>query len=380
MTVAFLTRDFSPGTSPPIPGGCAYYRCFLPMQAVGVPAQMGFPAWTGADGFGLMASRDRANFGYTTVVMKQLMERSLPYQIKAAQKLRQRVIVDVDDHYDALPESNQAFHITSPDFSRWQNRDIYREVIMLADDVVVTTPELFEHYSRLRGNVRIIRNAVLLDEFQQRKVSERKPVIGWVGGVPWRGGDLETLQAWLPDFLDEHDLMFHHSGHSDSSPSFAELSGVNPERVSTSPLVTLDNYMKTMFTFDIGIVPLNDIPFNRAKSFLKGLEYAAAGIPFVAQALPEYRLLESQGIGRTASTPEDWRWHMEALLDYEKRKKEARINRALVERFHTIQARSPEWQQLVTSQLVTSDAGVEPVVGTFAESPCGVEGAVLEVP
>lgn len=344
------------------------------MQAVGVPAQMGFPAWTGADGFGLMASQTTANFGYKTIVMKQLMERSLPYQIKAAKKLGQRIIVDVDDHYDALPESNQAFHITSPDFSKWQNRDIYREVIMLADEVVVTTPELFYHYSRMRDNVRIIRNAVLLDEFTPRKVTERKPVIGWVGGVPWRGGDLETLQAWLPDFLDEHDLMFHHSGHSDDAPSFAELTGVNPERVSTSPLVTLDNYMKTMFTFDIGIVPLNDIPFNRAKSFLKGLEYAAAGIPFVAQALPEYVLLQSQGIGRAASTAREWRWHMEALLDHEKRKREARINRDLVQRFHTIQARSPEWQA-----LVTLDAGVEPMVPTVPESPSGVEGAVLEI-
>lgn len=310
---------------------------------------MGFPAWTGVHGFGLMSSQTTGQFGYTTVVMKQLMERSLPYQMRAAQKLGQRIIVDVDDHYDALPESNQAFHITSPDFSKWQNREHYRAVIMQADAVTVATPELYEHYAAMRDNVTLIRNAVLLDEWQPRKVRDRKPVLGWVGGVPWRGGDLETLAEWLPDFLDEHDLMFHHSGHDDGSPSFVELTGVRPERVSTSPLVTLDLYMKTMFTFDIGLVPLTNIPFNRAKSCLKGLEYSAAGVPFVAQSLPEYRLLESQGIGRTASTADEWRAHMTALLDADTRRRDARNNLDAVRRFHSIQVRAAEWEALVAA-------------------------------
>ena len=31
-TVAFLTYDWSWGTKPLQPNGCAWYRCFLPMQ------------------------------------------------------------------------------------------------------------------------------------------------------------------------------------------------------------------------------------------------------------------------------------------------------------------------------------------------------------
>jgi len=56
-TVAFLTQDFTPNTRPPLPGGCAYYRCFLPMQAVGVDARMGYPAWTSEAGFGVCRLR-----------------------------------------------------------------------------------------------------------------------------------------------------------------------------------------------------------------------------------------------------------------------------------------------------------------------------------
>ena len=46
---------------------------------------------------------------------------------------------------------------------------------------------------------------------------------------------------------------------------------------------------------DTGIVPLQRSRFNEAKSNLKGLEYAALGVPFVASPTAEYeRLAESK--------------------------------------------------------------------------------------
>ncbi len=36
----------------------------------------------------------------------------------------------------------------------------------------------------------------------------------------------------------------------------------------------------------VGIAPLVDRPFNRSKSWIKGLEYSAFGLPFVASPLP----------------------------------------------------------------------------------------------
>jgi hypothetical protein len=40
----------------------------------------------------------------------------------------------------------------------------------------------------------------------------------------------------------------------------------------------------------VGLVPLTRGPFNEAKSYLKGLEYAAAGIPFIATPTEEYQV------------------------------------------------------------------------------------------
>ena len=345
-SIAWITQDFSANTNPPLPGGCAYYRCFLPMSAVGKRAatSMGYPAWTGEDGFGVKQSKNRALLGFDRVVIKLLMQRNTKSQMELAQALGQYIIVDVDDWYEELPESNQAHWVTDPKTSKFINRDHYRDVIMQADRVTVSTEFLRSKYAEMRDNVVLVRNTIDLSVTQKRPVVNRKPVIGWVGGVPWRGGDLETLQSWLPDFLEKHDLMFHHSGHKDDHKSFAELSGVDPARVTTSSMRPMNRYYLDLFNdYDIGIVPLNDIPFNHAKSNLKGIEYAASGIPFVAQALPEYRNLYKSGVGRIAETPEEWVAHLEELLDYKVRKREAAVNYSVVARKHTIETVADEW-------------------------------------
>jgi hypothetical protein len=79
---------------------------------------------------------------------------------------------------------------------------------------------------------------------------------------------------------------------------------------------------------DIGIVPLRDTPFNRAKSAIKGLEYAAAGVPFIAQNLDSYASLRNDlGVGRIAKRPTDWIRHIKELLDVDIRREEAARNR-----------------------------------------------------
>ena len=73
----------------------------------------------------------------------------------------------------------------------------------------------------------------------------------------------------------------------------------------------------------VGIVPLNSLPFNEAKSSVKGLEYAMTGIPFVAYASNEYKKLELEGSGNTAKKPMQWIKNMERLLDPAVRKEQA---------------------------------------------------------
>ena len=58
-------------------------------------------------------------------------------------------------------------------------------------------------------------------------------------------------------------------------------------------------------------------PSNDAKSDLKGLEYAASGIPFVASPSRPYRQLADDwgDCVRLANKPADWVKHLRRLLD-----------------------------------------------------------------
>ena len=346
MSIAFLTRDYN-GRFPDItPGGCSYYRCLLPMSVSGHKARMGMPAWDAKQGYGVRETETTGVFGFSTVVLKLIMDRWAPKQVELAKALGQRIIVDVDDYHDALTPDNIAYHKTHPDNNKIVNRDNYRQVIAAADTIVVSTPCLYELYKTQHPDVRMVRNGVNMLQFEKKKHTTAKPVIGWTGGTNYRNGDLEQLTAWLPEFLEEHDLIFHHAGHDPHAPSFADVVGLPTHRVTTSPITPIEYYALGLERFDIGIVPLSDIPFNHAKSNIKGLEYAAANIPFVASPLPEYALLNTYGVGALADTPDVWRSHMTALLDYTYRKKAAARARTVVAKEWSIEARAAEWKEV----------------------------------
>jgi len=78
--------------------------------------------------------------------------------------------------------------------------------------------------------------------------------------------------------------------------------------------LTLAQYYARMPYLDVGIVPLKPSGFNIGKSQLKGLDMAAAGVPFIASPLPAYRQLASDGIGWIADTPAEWEAKVHQLI------------------------------------------------------------------
>lgn len=351
-SVAFLTRDFSPGTNPLQPGGCAWYRCFLPMRELtehGWHTGMGIPDWDVGRGFGLRHTNDTTIAGWDVVVLKLLMDRETPHHVTQARKTGQRVVVDVDDFYAGLTPDNQAHMVTDPNVNPDRNRDHYERVIEAADVVITSTPFLRDWYTERHPDVRMVRNGIDMARWYRRKdAAGWRPTLGWVGGIPWRSGDLETLRDWLPQFVTENGLRLHHSGHLEDRPQkFWDKVGVPQESVSTFPMRPILAYPDLFDGFQIGMVPLTDIPFNHAKSTIKGLEYAAAGIPFVAAASPEYVRLAEMGVGRVAATPDDWIKHMTDLLDPKVRKREAARQRAIVSQEFSMTQRGHEWDQVL---------------------------------
>jgi hypothetical protein len=342
-SVAWITPDFTQAGDQMEPNGCAWYRMVLPSRVLakmGWETAVGMPAGNEEHGIGV-AHKDGMLSGWEITVLKLLMTSKTAALIRVMQGQGRRVVVDVDDFHYGLEDSNIASRSTNPHSNPDNNRAFLEQGIRQADTVTVSTQFLADFYSRRCRDVRVVRNALDVDRFTPI-VHGEDPVLGWVGGTLWRSGDIEILRDWLPAFVKDHKVLVHHSGHIPGDGNhFGIRAGV--KKVRTEPMCLIKDYPQKMFKMNIGLVPLNRVPFSEAKSNLKGLEYAASGIPFIATPTEEYRLLAESGIGRLAETPDEWRDHAIELLDPVVRAAEGARIRAIVERDWNIETKGDEW-------------------------------------
>lgn len=352
-TVVFLTYDWAFGTKPLQPNGCAWYRCYLPMielKNMGWETGMGFPGFNPEHGFGLLIPDKKAVHGWEIVVLKLMMLDSIVQNIPRAKELGQKIVIDIDDHHAGLEKTNLAYTATDPKTNPKNNRDHYFKSMELADALITSTPFLYEFYKKEYPNkpIYMVRNGIDPQYFNFRKdKSGNWPTVGWVGATPWRSNDLQTLNPFLGDFIDKKQWRFHHSGHIINAPTVEEQLGIPHKLYTSEGMQPILDYKKMFRRIDIGIVPLNDVEFNYAKSFIKGLEYAAAGVPFIATDLEEYSYLNKEfGVGRVAKDKDEWLNHLEELSNLKKRNIERQENMRIVKEFHTMEKRGPEWDQV----------------------------------
>jgi glycosyltransferase involved in cell wall biosynthesis len=95
------------------------------------------------------------------------------------------------------------------------------------------------------------------------------------------------------------------------SQATARVLGIPASHAVWRQWTSIEDYPEAVASLDVGIAPLMDSAFNRAKSFLKGLEYAALSVPFVHSPLPEYIWL---GAGVPAHNPRVWERELKRLL------------------------------------------------------------------
>jgi glycosyltransferase involved in cell wall biosynthesis len=115
---------------------------------------------------------------------------------------------------------------------------------------------------------------------------------------------------------------------------------------TSEPMKPIMTYPEMFRKIDVGIVPLSNVEFNEAKSFIKGLEYAAAGIPFIASPSSEYKYFAEKGVGRIANNQLEWVAHAEELLDPKIRKEERIKNRELVKEHFSMEQRGLDWEEV----------------------------------
>jgi glycosyltransferase involved in cell wall biosynthesis len=353
-TISFLTYDWSMGTKPLEPNGCAWYRCYLPMKELekhGWDAGLGFPGWNDDHGFGLLVPDDRAIHGWDIIVFKLIMLKTVAEKMNKAKEMGQKIVVDIDDWFEGLSKSNLAHKMTDPSKNENNNREHYMSIIDNADAIITSTPFLYDFYKNEKGkkNVYMVRNGIDVNRWQPRRDHSRwLPQFGWVGATPWRSNDLEEINPLFGQFLEKNRLSFHHAGHIKNANYAKDQLGIpNSVKTTEEPMQPISRYPQMFRKIDVGIVPLSDVGFNHAKSGIKGLEYSAAGVPWIASYSPEYAILEEQGIGRVAKNEREWMGHLEELLDPRVRKEDAERNLENVKKYQSMEIRGADWNEVM---------------------------------
>jgi len=186
------------------------------------------------------------------------------------------------------------------------------EMLKLAHVVTTTSPVLAEQYGAWGASeVRVVEN-YLPDYYAAVRAPrpDHELVIGWTAAEEHRY-DLEHLH--IRDTLER--LL---AAHPQVRVASAGLDlGLRGDRYTYTGIVQYPQLGQFVSGFDVGIAPIADIPFNRAKSNVKVKEYAAAGVPWLAAPIGPYAALGEKQGGRLV--PDDgWYEALERLVTDER--------------------------------------------------------------
>lgn len=259
---------------------------------------------------------------------------------KALQAFRDagvRVVVDLDDDLWALRADHVGYWHVHPKTSPDHNWTWVAKAMRHADTVTVTTEALRQRCLRFCDDVRVVPNGVPAAYLSIEPVDHDGVVVGWPGDPGTHPGDLGVLGPSIRQLVERTGARFNVIGIGDGVD---RILGVD---VDVYPWVPMNEYPAALTTFDVGVVPLLDHPFNQSKSWLKGLEMAAVGVPFVASPTGPYRLLAEEGAGLLADKPKHWLAHLTRLVnDPDERAQVAAAGRQVAARW-TIEARAGMW-------------------------------------
>lgn len=303
--------------------GCGHYRLIWPARAVGAALVLPGEPWVKARYRETPAGPRIHSLvevpEVDVVVMQRCAYRDTADIVPHLQAAGIAVVVDVDDDFTCIQSGNVAHDHYDPALSPDRNYEHLLRACQAADLVTVSTPALARRYGQ-HGRVAVLPNCVparYLSEHGLRRMAGRgegpltKLRVGWSGSLETHPGDLEVAAGSIGAVVRvrQAHTLFHTIG---TGKGVKEALGL-PHSTATG-WVDLAQYPTALAHLDVGVVPLQRCAFNRAKSWLKGLEMAAVGVPFVASALPEYERLARLGAGRLAARPVDWERELSALV------------------------------------------------------------------
>jgi glycosyltransferase involved in cell wall biosynthesis len=252
---------------------CGYYRLKLPFIQLAenghdVATHMG---WT----------EDARDY---PVIVGQRVSRGAALPIWRRLRAGHKLVYETDDDVWTIDRTNVAAHLTfDPEVM-----DAVDHAIEVAHMVTVSTEPLAEVLRKRHPNVWVLPNHIDQAMLDIERPRRDRVVVGWAGGDSHLR-DFAHVADELKRFLRRNPQVdFHNIGTSYLRPF--KIPGRH-----TDWSADIWAYYRSI-DFDVGIAPLADTVFNRSKSAIKAMEYAALGIPTIASDGEPYGAFVLDGV------------------------------------------------------------------------------------
>lgn len=251
------------------------------------------------------------------VVFQRVTHRYLAQAIKVLRDQGRTVVIDIDDDLSSIHPSNPAFEHLHPRahehrignpaarMHNWSNLGLACRTASL---VTTTTPALAAKYGH--GHAAVIPN-YLADHYYDVEHDD-SDVLGWPASVTSHPNDPAVVGNAVARLVDDGHRFMVTSFATGVGHAFGLASDDVVERATN--VIDLYDWPSEIAKIGVGIAPLADTKFNAAKSWLKPLELAAVGVPWVGSPRSEYQRLHQLGCGILVDRPKDWYRVLRRLL------------------------------------------------------------------
>jgi glycosyltransferase involved in cell wall biosynthesis len=305
--------------------------CFLKLlfNRESIPTVLFVPAGTTASGYyRAMFPADLANEGgrivshWTSsvdlskvlryeVLWIQLITGKVLHEIaRLAKEQGVKIVYDVDDRLDAIPDENQAKVV----YGTPEKQAEIQAMFELADLVTVSTEPLARHVAAHGARaVKVLPNQLPANVAPRRQTPDPKLTrILWAGS-PTHKRDLAIVAPALKEVLERGSGSVRFTLFGERIP---EVLADCRAWIDLREPVDFEEYHDALAAVgaDFGIAPLEANTFNESKSAIKALEYASAGYPMLLSPVGEYPAVVEAGLPAELVADGGWATALDRML------------------------------------------------------------------
>lgn len=252
------------------------YRVHEPAAALG---QLG-PAEV-YDVHYLSRYRDEAALAADILIIYLVIDIELFRLIEQRRQLGKPTFCEINDYFFDIHPWNKAYK----SWSNPQNQKVFTSLMARSDAVQVSSKALAQRFAQYNPRIGIFANHIAQLPGPRSARRGHEMVVGWGGSA----GHLKDISSAAPL------LMRWLAAHPEARlaimgpPSFEKFfKDASPDRFRFEIAGSLEHYCKFVRTLDVGIAPLLPTEYNRCRSDVKFLEYAAHGVVGVMQRMEPY--------------------------------------------------------------------------------------------